>query len=181
MTREMLLVATVRVATSLPVLRWPLAGAFVAIVGDLSDLFLIAWIDAGGVPDYQRFDKLLDLAYMATFLVVALRWRGLARRVAVALFALRMVGVAAFELTQWRPVLMALPNVFELWFVFVAAWLHRRPGAPIPGQVAWPALAVATVAKLGHEYVLHGWRWLDRYTVPEFLDLVRGWLEAIWR
>lgn len=181
MTTEMLLVAAARVATALPVLRWPLAGALIAIVGDLADLFLIEWIDAGGVPDYQRFDKVLDLVYMATFLVVALRWDGLARRVAVVLFGLRMLGVAAFELTGWRPVLMALPNVFEFWFVFVAAWLHRRPGAPIPGRVAWPALIVVTAGKMGQEYVLHGWRWLDQYTVPQFLELVRGWIGGATR
>jgi len=181
MTREMLLIAAVRLGTALPVLRWPLAGALIAIAGDLSDLFLMAWIDAGGVHGYQHFDKVLDLTYMATFIIVALRWGGLARSVAVALFGMRMVGVAAFELTGWRPMLMALPNVFEFWFVFVALWLHRLPVAPIPGRVAWPALAAVAAAKLGQEYVLHGWRWLDNYTLPEFLELVRGWVGGLFR
>jgi len=172
----MLLIAAARLATALPVLRWPLAGAAIAILGDLADLFLMAWIDAGGVGDYQRFDKVLDLAYMGTFLVVALRWSGLERSVAIGLFGLRMVGVAAFELTGWRPVLVLLPNAFELWFVVVAAWHRARPGAALPDRVAWPALAGATALKLGQEYVLHGWRWLDRYTLPEFLALVWDWL-----
>lgn len=178
MTREMLLIAAARLATALPVLRWPLAGAAIAILGDLADLFLMAWIDAGGVRDYQRFDKLLDLAYMAAFLAVAWRWRGLGRRIALALFALRMVGVAAFELTGWRPVLVALPNAFEFWFVFVAAWQRARPGVRLSGRVAWPALAVVTAVKVAQEHVLHGWRWLDRYTLPEFLDLIWRWLSG---
>jgi len=181
MTREMLIIAAVRLASAMPVLRWPLAGAAIAILGDLSDLFLMAWIDAGGVHDYQRFDKLLDLAYMATFLIVALRWDSLARRIALALFGVRMVGVAAFELSGSRLALLALPNVFETWFVAVALWRHARPGAPMPPRVAWPALAAAAGVKLAQEGVLHGWRILDRYTLDAFLALVRDGLLGLLR
>ncbi|TMB98375.1 MAG: hypothetical protein E6J38_00120 [Chloroflexi bacterium] len=38
----------------------------------------------GGIEDYQRLDKVCDLAYMFVFLVVSLRWVGLERSVAVA-------------------------------------------------------------------------------------------------
>ena len=126
MTTEMWIIAAVRVAGSLPVLRWPLAGAFIAIFVDLSDLFLRDWIDLGGVKDYQRFDKSLDQVYMATFLLVALRWQATPRNIAVALYAFRLVGSIAFELTGDRAVLILFPNAFEYWFIFVAALKHHN-------------------------------------------------------
>jgi hypothetical protein len=121
MTTEMWIIAAVRIASALPVLRWPLAGALIAIFVDLSDLFLRDWIQLGGVNDYQSFDKWLDQAYMITFLIVALRWEPVPRNIAVALYAYRLAGVIAFELTGDREILLFFPNLFEFWFVFVAA------------------------------------------------------------
>jgi hypothetical protein len=121
MTTEMWIIAAFRILSALPVLRWPLAGAFIAIFADLSDLFLRDWLDLGGVKDYQRFDKLLDQAYMVTFLIVALRWEVVPRNIAIALFAFRLAGLIAFEISDERWVLILFPNAFEYWFVFVAA------------------------------------------------------------
>ena len=100
MTLEELVITAVRVAGSLPVLRWALAGAILAILVDFSDLFMMNLLRLGGVRDYQSFDKIVDLVYMATFLAVALRWSGTPRTVAVALFGYRILGVAAFELFE---------------------------------------------------------------------------------
>jgi hypothetical protein len=121
MTTEMWIIAAFRVGSALPVLRWPLAGAFIAVFADLFDLFLRDWLDYGGVKDYQTFDKRLDQAYMLTFLIVALRWQPVPRNIAVALFAFRLVGFVKFELTEERWVLILFPNAFEYWFIFVAA------------------------------------------------------------
>jgi hypothetical protein len=120
----MWLIAAFRIAAALPVLRWPLAGAFIAVFADLADLFLREWLDLGGVNDYQRFDKLLDQAYMITFLIVALRWEAAPRNIAVALFAYREIGVIAFEISDERAILLLFPNIFEYWFIFVAALKH---------------------------------------------------------
>lgn len=117
----MWLIAAFRVAGALPVLRWPLAGAFIAIFTDLGDLFLREWLDLGGVKEYQRFDKWLDQAYMLTFLIVALRWQALPRNIAVALYAFRLAGFITFEITGDRDVLLLFPNLFEYWFIFIAA------------------------------------------------------------
>jgi hypothetical protein len=111
---------------------------------------------------------------MGTFLVVAIRWSGPARSVAVALFAFRMVGFVAFEVTGTREILLAFPNVFEFWFVFVAARDHYRPSYVLTrGRVAaW--LAVLTLLKLGQEYVLHVGQLLDDYVITEVIaDLWR--------
>jgi hypothetical protein len=175
-TPEVAIIALVRVAGSLPVLRWPLAGGLLAILVDLSDLLLRDVLDLGGIPDYQAFDKWVDQVYLAAFLVVALRWSGVERTVAVALYAWRMVGFAAFEATEDRNLLLLFPNVFELWFLAVAA-IHRfRPG------FAWraPAVAITLVALLGlkelHEWALHGARLFDGVSSVEAIDIVWRWL-----
>ncbi|MSQ61704.1 MAG: hypothetical protein EXR43_03885 [Dehalococcoidia bacterium] len=108
-------------------MRWAFAGGLVAIAVDLSDLFLMNLLDLGGVRSYQRFDKLPDLPSMATFLIVVLRWRGPARTLAVLLFAYRMAGLLLFELTGQRELLLLFPNLFEFWFLAVAALPHWQP------------------------------------------------------
>lgn len=120
----MAVIAAYRVVGSLPVLRWPLAGSILAMLVDLCDLFLMDWL--GGISNYQSFDKYCDLVYMITFLVVALRWEAVPRTIAVSLFAYRMVGFTVFEITSSRDVLLIFPNVFEFWFVFVAAIKHFK-------------------------------------------------------
>ena len=164
---SLLLFAFFRLVTALPVLRWPLAGALIAVLGDLTDLFLFQFL--GEDWNYQALDKYFDLFYLSTFLIVALRWQKLERRVALLLFAYRIVGFALFEATHWRPLLFAFPNVFEFWFIAVAALHHFRPTWQwTPRRIAlWLALLTAT--KLAQEYLLHIWRPLDRYTATEFL------------
>ena len=172
MTWQVAVFVLYRVAGALPVLRWPLAGALIAVVADFCDLFLMDAI--GGIADYQRLDKISDLAYMSTFLIVALRWRGGERPIAVARFAVRMSGELVFELTNERLVLLVFPNVFEFWFIAVAAWHHYRPDAVLK---PWPtaiALSALLIAKEAQEYFLHYDRFLDQFTA---LDAIRG----IWR
>ena len=172
MTWQVVVFVLYRVAGALPVLRWPLAGALIAVVADFCDLFLMDAI--AGIADYQRLDKLSDLAYMATFLVVALRWRGIERPIALVLFAFRIVGEVVFEVTGERAVLLVFPNVFEFWFIAVAAWHHYRPGAVLTPRPTAIALAALLAAKEAQEYFLHYDRFLDQFTA---FDAVRG----IWR
>src|SRR5215213_6003879 len=120
----MWLIAIVRLLGALPVLRWTFAGALIAMAVDQTDLFMMNLLDLGGVSDYQTFDKYLDQAYLLAFLLVALRWQGPARTVAVALYIYRLAGLVTFELTQDRDVLLFFPNFFEYWFVLIAALKH---------------------------------------------------------
>ncbi|MEW5992514.1 MAG: hypothetical protein AB1736_14385 [Chloroflexota bacterium] len=176
MTLEVLVIAVIRIAGSLPVLRWPLAGGILAVLVDLSDLLLRDALELGGVPDYQSLDKWLDQVYMACFLIVALRWQGVERSVAIGLFAFRLVGFAAFELTGDRGLLLVFPNVFELWFLAVAAAHRFRPGfAWTPLRLAL-VLAVLTGLKEAHEWALHGGRIFDGITSLEFLENAWRWL-----
>jgi len=172
MTAEVLVIALIRVAGALPVLRWPLAGGILAIVVDLSDLLLMNVLDLGGVPDYQRLDKLLDLVYMGTFLVVAQRWTGPDRWVAVTLFAWRMVGFAAFELTGERWLLLVFPNVFETWFLLVALLHHRWYPVPwTPWRLAAAFAGILALKEL-QEWAIHQARLFDDITALEAIDLV---------
>lgn len=178
MTAEELAIAIVRVAGALPVLRWAFAGGLIAVFTDLSDLFLRNLLDLGGVRNYQALDKWLDQAYQLTFLIVALRWRGTARSVALALFAFRLAGFALFEATGARVVLLAFPNVFEWWFLFVASLPHWRPHFAFTRRNTAFALVGLTALKLLHEYALHGGQWLDGFTAVEALEAIGGWFAA---
>lgn len=172
MTLEIVVIAVIRIAGSLPVLRWPLAGGVLAILVDLSDLFLRDALDLGGVGDYQSLDKWLDQVYLGAFLIVALRWDGPARRIAVALFAYRLVGFVLFELTWERALLLVFPNVFEFWFLLVAALGPARVGGWSVARLAVVLLAL-TLLKEAQEWALHGARLFDGISSLEFLDLVR--------
>ena len=171
MTLEVIVIATVRIAGSLPVLRWPLLGGILAIVTDLSDLLLMGILDLGGVPDYQSLDKWLDQVYMATFLIVALRWAGPARSIAVALYVVRLIGFVAFEVSGERIILLLFPNVFEFWFILVAALGPERVGRWRGGGLAL-ALVALTGLKEVQEWALHGARLFDGISALEAIDLV---------
>ena len=171
MTVEVAVIAAIRILGSLPVLRWPLLGGLLAILVDLSDLLLRDVLDLGGVPDYQGLDKWLDQVYLGAFLVVALRWSGPARSVAVALFAFRLVGFLAFELSHERALLLLFPNVFESWFIAVAALGDNRIASWSKGQLAVSLLLLTGLKEL-QEWALHGAKLFDGIGALEFVDLV---------
>jgi hypothetical protein len=171
---EEIIISAVRIAGALPVLWWAFAGALLAIAVDVSDLFQMNLLDLGGVRNYQALDKWLDLSYLATFLIVALRWRGPVRTIAVVTLAYRLVGVALFEVVGERDLLLFFPNVFEFWFLFVAGVRHYRPGYELTAGRSLKWLVPLAALKEAHEYVLHGARWLDKYVA---VDLVVDW----WR
>ena len=61
MTLEEIIVIIVRLSGSIPVLFFPFFGSIFAISIDLSDLFIIGNLDLGGVGNYQKLDKILDM------------------------------------------------------------------------------------------------------------------------
>ena len=158
-----------RLVGALPVLRWPLAGGLLAIGFDLADLLVRDLL--GGVPDYQALDKWLDQAYLAAFLVVSRRWSEPARSIALALYVVRLAGFLAFEATGERAILVMVPNVFEFWFLAVAAAGHQRIAAWSRSRTIL-LLTVVAAAKLVHEWALHGARLFDGISSLQFLELV---------
>ena len=176
MTLEEIIIAIVRIMGSLPVLWWPFVGGIVAVLVDFSDLFMMNLLDLGGVRDYQTFDKWVDQVYMVTFLIVALRWKGVPRQLAIGLFSYRIVGVVIFEFIDWRGILLFFPNVFEFWVLFTAGVHRFKPGY----EITWKRAAVWMVPLLAvkefQEYALHGAQWLDNYRA---VDVVVDWWQAL--
>ncbi len=164
------IVLGVRLLTPVAILRWPLGGTAAAIAADTIDILIF---NIFGFPDfieYQQIDKILDSYYMALDLVVAQRWAGLPRATASALFAYRMIGVAVFEITDARAILLVFPNVFEPFFL-LNAWLVRfRPAYVLTPRRAAMWLAVFLVPKLAQEYLLHYARVLDDYVATEVIS-----------
>jgi hypothetical protein len=175
MSTEELVIAIIRIAGSLLVFRWAFAGGVIAILVDLADLFLRSYLQLGGISDYQSFDKWLDQVYLLAFLVVALRWQGTPRNVAVALYLYRLVGFVVFELTGSRAVLLAFPNVFEFWFLFVAAQRHWWPEFRYTRYNTTVVLGLLTVLKLLQEFVLHVAKWLDSFNARDLVEWVSRW------
>jgi hypothetical protein len=176
LTLEVLVIGAIRILGSLPVLRWPFAGGLFAIFVDLSDLLLRDTLDLGGIPDYQAFDKWMDQFYLFLFLVVALRWSGIERTVAVVLYVFRLVGFVLFEMSGERWLLLVFPNVFELWFLVIAGIHAARPGWDWrPSGVAFVLVACLAVKEV-QEWALHGARLFDGISSLEFLDNVRRWI-----
>jgi len=170
-TLEVIVIAAVRIAGSLPVLRWPLLGGLLAILVDLGDLLLMGVLDLGGVADYQSLDKWLDQFTLALFLIVALRWTGPARTISIALYSYRLAGFVLFELTGERALLLLFPNVFEFWFILVAAVGDERIARWSRGRLA-ASLLVLTLLKEVQEWALHGARLFDSISALEAIDLV---------
>lgn len=173
-----LIVATIRVLGALPVLRWAFVGAIIAILADASNVFLLDLLDMNAMGSYHQFDKWADQAYMLTFLIVALRWRGVPRNVAVGLYAYRLAGVVAFEATGVRALLLVFPNLFEFWFLFVASLPHWKPDFTFSAQRVLSVTPLLLIAKECQEFVLHGARWLDRFTAVEAVQAVWHWFTA---
>ena len=139
---EGLVIALIRIAGSLPVLRWAFVGGLIAVFVDLSDLFIRQAIDLGGLSNYQEWDKWVDQVYIWLFLIVALQWSGWERRVALGLFGWRFIGFIAFAAGAGRDILIFFPHVFEFWFLFVAA----RPHWPAKLRPGWAQAADGTPA-----------------------------------
>ena len=136
-------------------------------------------INLGGVPNYQAFDKWADLVYMATFLVVAFRWHGLVRKIAIGLFFFRIIGILAFEMTGWRGVLLFFPNLFEFWVIAIAGFTHYAPRYKFTRTATVVMLAVLLLLKESQEYVLHWGRWLDQYRATDVVIHWWKWIQEV--
>ena len=169
---EALVIALIRIAGSVFVTRWAFVGGLIAVFVDLSDLFWRSIIDLGGISNYQNWDKWLDQVYIVLFLIVALKWAGPARKIAIVLFSWRLIGFIIFEITQTREVLLFFPNVFEFWFLFVASLPHWLPNFSFKRgpTLAWLGFLVAL--KEFQEYALHWGQWLDRFTFFEAMNAI---------
>jgi hypothetical protein len=169
-----LIVIALRAVVPLSILRFPLGGAVACLLLDAFDVVLVDILAQllGEPPEfgavYPALDKVLDTWYLGVELFVAwTRWpERLLRRTAAALFAWRLVGVIAFELTAVRPLLLVFPNLFEnfyLYVIVVRRWFPRLVPHTVIGLAV--TLVVLLIPKLAQEWLLHfaqfhPWQWL---------------------
>ena len=167
---EELIVILVRIIGSFPVIFFPFIGSLFAIIVDLSDLFLINYIDLGGVQNYQNLDKFLDLFYMFAFFFVSLKWNRTEKIISIILFSYRIIGVVLFLLFDLRIILLIFPNIFEFWFVGISAYKFYSK-SKISNLILFRILFISTILKILHEIFIHKIKTLDNYSVDEFINL----------
>ncbi len=154
----LILVAAARLLVPLAIPSYPLAAVLTALLLDGVDQTIFQQFAPAALVGYQGYDKALDIYYLTIAYISTLRnWENrFALRLARVLFYWRLVGVALFEVTGLRWLLLLFPNTFEYFFIFYEVVSLRWE----PKRLKRPAL-VATAAliwigiKLPQEYWLH--------------------------
>jgi hypothetical protein len=157
-TTGQIVVIALRIVVPLLILKRPLAGGVIAMLLDGVDVIIVEFFGPGGMGShYHSLDKVLDLWYLGLEFWVSLRWtERLPRLISIGLFAWRLLGVALFELTGWRPALFLFPNLFEHWYLFVLVRNRWFPGIALATWrhcLTW--LVILYIPKLAQEYLLH--------------------------
>ncbi len=114
--------------------------------------------EKGDYTAYQAWDKLLDLYYLAFAAFIAYKINDkYIRRVALGLFAWRMIGVGLLEITQDRQLLLLFPNVFENFVIFYLVYKLLVPDLAMPRSKLVTAIVVVGLAipKQLQEQYLH--------------------------
>src|SRR4051812_31471032 len=107
-----------RFLVPLLIVRFPLPAIVASLVLDGVDQTIFQWFGYDP-PGYQSYDKAMDVYYLAiASLSPMANWTSRsALGVARFLYFYRLIGVTAFELTDWRPLLLIFPNTFEYFFI----------------------------------------------------------------
>jgi len=149
------LVAGARFLVPLSIPRFPLPGILASLILDAVDQTIFQQFPGLDLSSYQGYDKALDVYYLSIAYVSTLRnWKNLFA-FQVSLYW-RLVGVALFELTQLRPLLLIFPNTFEYFFIFYEAYrLRWDPNGMSKKLVIGAAALIWIVIKLPQEYWIH--------------------------
>lgn len=137
--------------------RYPLPGVIGSLVLDAVDhsIFQAFGYDP---PNYQGYDKAMDVYYLAIAYVSTLRnWTSpSAYRVGRFLYFYRLVGVTAFELSGWRALLLIFANTFEYFFIaYEIVRMQRDPRRYTLRFWIWVAAVIWVVVKLPQEWWIH--------------------------
>jgi hypothetical protein len=151
-------VAAARFLLPLAIPRYPLPGIVASLVLDGVDQTLFQQFTNLSLEGYQGYDKALDIYYLTIAYISTLRnWANrFAFQVSRFLFYWRLVGVALFELTHLRSLLLIFPNTFEYFFIFYEAYrLRWDPRWMSKRLVVSAAALIWIVIKLPQEYWIH--------------------------
>lgn len=148
-----------RLVVPLAIIRWPLAGSWLAIMADSVDV--VVWQLSGVVnlsTYYNQWDKLLDTYfYLIQGWVVWKRWKNrLAKKAALSLLGWRFLGVAIYELWPQRWLLLVFPNLFLTFYMVYLSWIWLTGKDPVQTKKKLVVfLVVLLVPKLYQEYLFH--------------------------
>lgn len=152
------IVAGARFLAPLTIPRFPLPGILASLILDAVDQTIFQQFPGLNLEGYQGYDKALDIYYLTIAYISTLRnWKNhFAFQVSRFLFYWRLVGVALFELTELRAVLLVFPNTFEYFFIFYEAFrLRWDPMRMSKKTVIAAAALIWIVIKLPQEYWVH--------------------------
>jgi hypothetical protein len=182
------IVAGARFLLPLTIPRYPLPGIVASLVLDGIDQTIFQQCTSLPLDGYQGYDKALDIYYLTIAYISTLcNWANrFAFQVSRFLFYWRLAGVALFELTQLRWLLLIFPNTFEYFFIFYEAyglrWDPERMGKRL---VIGAAAGIWIVIKLPQEYWIHiaqvdttDWLKTDLFNVPvhtPWSEIIRTW------
>ncbi len=153
-----LIVVALRLFAPLLILRFPLPAIIFALVIDAADQTIFQNFTDLNLDSYQSYDKALDVYYLAIAYIATFRnWRNSAAvAVAIGLWYYRLVGVALFELTEWRPLLLIFPNTFEYYFIAIAVIRLRWNDLRLtPRTIVGIAAGIWVFVKLPQEWWIH--------------------------
>jgi hypothetical protein len=152
------LVAGARLLLPLTIPRYPLPGIVASLVLDAVDQSIFQQFTGLRLEGYQGYDKTLDIYYLAIAYISTLRnWTNLFTfQVSRFLFYWRLVGVALFELTHLRALLLIFPNAFEYFFICYEVYGLRWDPKSMTKKLVLGAVAfIWTAIKLPQEYWIH--------------------------
>jgi hypothetical protein len=153
-----LIVVLGRFAIPLGIPRYPLPSIIAAMILDAVDQSIFQQFTSLNLDGYQSYDKALDIYYLAITYISTLRnWTNVSGYSAARfLWYYRLVGVTAFELTQWRPLLLIFPNTFEYFFDWFEGVRTRwNPIRLTQRHIIGAAAFIWIFIKLPQEYWIH--------------------------
>jgi hypothetical protein len=153
-----LLVVAARLLVPLAIPTRPLPAILVALVLDAVDQTVFQTFTVLNLTNYQGYDKALDVYYLTIAYLSTLRnWADRAAfGIGRFLFYDRLLGVALFELTLLRPLLLVFPNTFEYFFIFYeVVRLRWNPRRLTRRLLLAAAATIWVVVKLPQEYWIH--------------------------
>jgi hypothetical protein len=152
------LVTAARFLVPLTIPRYPLPGITTSLILDAADQTIFQQFPGVDLKGYQGYDKALDIYYLTIAYISTLRnWKNhFAFQVSRFLFYWRLVGVALFELTELRVLLLIFPNTFEYFFIFYEVYrLRWDPFRMSKKLVIGAAALIWILIKLPQEYWIH--------------------------
>ena len=152
------LVVAARFLVPLLIPRYPLPAVVAALIIDAADQSIFQQFTNLPLEGYQGYDKALDIYYLVIAYISTLRnWKNhFAFTVSRFLLYWRLVGVTAFELIHWRPLLLIFPNTFEYFFIFYEAYrLRWDPRRMTKRFIIGAAAFIWIFIKLPQEWWIH--------------------------